>query len=182
MDIKELDFTVRTYNALKVAGIKTVEQLDELSTLDILKIKNVGIRAITEILESREQPAAKIRLASKERTSPERSMAAYLEGAGAMKQDILLELMKLERGLVGIQKAPLVAARRVIEKMKAPSMPILIACEGYQMFRGTMQVSYRGTAQAEDITGDWLYRPDTRCWYCRGRSYPAEICEIVEGV
>lgn len=106
----------------------------------------------------------------------------FREGAGAMKQDILLELIKLERGLVGIQKAPLVAARRAIEKMKAPSMPVLFACEGYQMFRGTMQVSYRGTAQAEDITGDWLYRPDTRCWYCRGRSYPAEICEIVEGV
>ena len=110
------------------------------------------------------------------------SIETFRKGAGAMKQDILLAMEKLEKGLTGTQKAALVAARRVIEKMKAPSMPVLIVCEGYQMFRGTMQVSYQGTAQAEDITGDWLYRPDTDCWYCRGRSYPAEICEIVEGV
>ena len=26
---------------------------------------------------------------------------------------------------------------------------------------------------------DWLYKPDTNCWYGNGQSFPAEICEVI---
>ena len=29
-------------------------------------------------------------------------------------------------------------------------------------------------------TGEWTYKPEYRCWYCDGASYPAEICEVAE--
>lgn len=49
MKIEVLDFTVRTYNCLRRAGIITVEQLQELSTLDLLKIRSLGRRSLEEI-------------------------------------------------------------------------------------------------------------------------------------
>lgn len=54
----------------------------------------------------------------------------------------------------------------------------MIEVEGYKAFRGTMRI-IRGPLACDLIGGDWLYRPDTCCWYCSGCSYPAEICQIV---
>lgn len=56
----------------------------------------------------------------------------------------------------------------------------VISVEGYRAFRGTMlwtpgNPAYKPMA----IQGDWLYKPDTDCWYCAGRSYPAATCEIL---
>lgn len=58
-------------------------------------------------------------------------------------------------------------------------MQKVIMVEGYKAFAGWMAVHGKNGA-AEQIRGDWLYRPDTDCWYCKGRSYPAECCEILE--
>lgn len=62
-------------------------------------------------------------------------------------------------------------------------MKRIISVEGYKAFRGVMlwtpgNPEYR----PQYIHGDWLYRPDTDCWYCNGRSFPASTCkvEIVE--
>ena len=62
----------------------------------------------------------------------------------------------------------------------------VISVEGYKAFRGVMAITVRefrfpvigGTRQL--VKGDWLYRPDTGCWYCKGLSYPASICTIWE--
>ena len=51
----------------------------------------------------------------------------------------------------------------------------MIMVEGYKAFRGTMAIG-----DFVSITGDWLYKPDTDCWYCKGKSYPAEFCEVLE--
>lgn len=54
------------------------------------------------------------------------------------------------------------------------NMGRMIMCEGFRAFRGSMMV-----ADLEEVYGDWLYKPDVDCWYCGGRSYPAEICEVL---
>lgn len=57
----------------------------------------------------------------------------------------------------------------------------IISVEGYKAFTGTMLIKHRYFA-SEIIDGQWLYKPDTDCWYCGGKSYPAEICEVLEVV
>ena len=49
MKIEELQLSVRSYNALKRAGIETVEQLRRKTTLDLYKIRNLGETSIKEI-------------------------------------------------------------------------------------------------------------------------------------
>lgn len=56
----------------------------------------------------------------------------------------------------------------------------VISVEGYKAFRGTMRISPRGAALAYELCGDWLYKPDTGCWYGKGRSFPADVCTILE--
>ena len=51
MKIDELDFTVRSYNCLKKAGIETLGALAKLTIQDLLKIKNLGRKSLTEIDE-----------------------------------------------------------------------------------------------------------------------------------
>lgn len=59
--------------------------------------------------------------------------------------------------------------------------PKVISVEGYKAFYGIMRWNPGNPAfPAEDICGEWLYKPDVDCWYCRGSSYPAEYCEILE--
>lgn len=57
-------------------------------------------------------------------------------------------------------------------------MQKIISVEGYKAFTGCMRIDWR--IAVERICGDWLYRPDTNCWYCNGESYPAECCTILE--
>lgn len=56
----------------------------------------------------------------------------------------------------------------------------MLVCEGYKMFRGTMKITPKGNFKEELITGDWLYKPNYDTWYCKGRSYSANICEIID--
>ncbi len=51
MKIDELDLTVRSYNCLKKAQIETVGQLAKLGLPELLKIKNLGRKSLTEIME-----------------------------------------------------------------------------------------------------------------------------------
>lgn len=51
MKIEELDFTVRSFNCLKKAGIEDVSELGAMSISDLLKIKNLGKKSLDEIIE-----------------------------------------------------------------------------------------------------------------------------------
>lgn len=51
MKIDELDLTVRSFNCLKKAQIETVGQLAKLGLPELLKIKNLGRKSLTEIME-----------------------------------------------------------------------------------------------------------------------------------
>ena len=55
----------------------------------------------------------------------------------------------------------------------------IIKVEGYKAFHGDMIINYPNrTCYIADK--DWLYKPDTNCWYGNGQSFPAEICSIVD--
>lgn len=57
----------------------------------------------------------------------------------------------------------------------------MIQVEGYKAFCGTMQIMPTDSRfPACELTGDWLYRPDTDCWYGGGRSFQAAICCVAE--
>lgn len=55
----------------------------------------------------------------------------------------------------------------------------VIMVEGYRAFTGWMRIDWpNGTS--EKMRSDWLYKPDTNCWYGKGRSFPAQFCSILE--
>lgn len=62
----------------------------------------------------------------------------------------------------------------------------MICVEGYKAFRGTMRITPNDIppykACPHTVSGDWLYKPEYDCWYCKGSSYPAQVCEIVEDI
>lgn len=55
-----------------------------------------------------------------------------------------------------------------------------ISVEGFKAFRGTMRITPKAAVPAYDLHGDWLYKPETGCWYGKGSSFPEDICTIVE--
>lgn len=55
-----------------------------------------------------------------------------------------------------------------------------LSCEGYKMFYGTMLITPQVTSLPSFTeSGDWLYKPDTKCWYCNGRSFPESVCQQI---
>ena len=50
LPIEEMDLSVRSYNCLKRAGINTVEDLTKKTRADMLKVKNLGIKSIDEVI------------------------------------------------------------------------------------------------------------------------------------
>lgn len=50
----------------------------------------------------------------------------------------------------------------------------MLICEGYKMFKGLMKVG------SNVIEGTWLFKPEYKCWYCNGCSYPENVCEIIK--
>lgn len=54
-----------------------------------------------------------------------------------------------------------------------------ICVEGYKAFHGAMRIKPKNPLSSSYmLVGDWLYKPDTDCWYSHGRSFPASICTI----
>lgn len=54
MPIEEMDFSVRSYNCLKRANINTVEDLVNKSKSDMLKVRNLGLKSIEEVVQKLE--------------------------------------------------------------------------------------------------------------------------------
>jgi len=49
MTVEELDLSVRSYNCLKRAGINTVEELTDKTESEMMKVRNLGKKSLTEI-------------------------------------------------------------------------------------------------------------------------------------
>lgn len=56
----------------------------------------------------------------------------------------------------------------------------MIEVEGYKAFKGIMKIIPVCKLLPFLLEGDFLYKPDTKCWYHKGSSYPEEICKIME--
>lgn len=58
----------------------------------------------------------------------------------------------------------------------------MIKVEGFKAFHGDMMITPKNTFYPPFFIRDkdWLYKPDTNCWYGNGSSYAAEICEPIE--
>ena len=57
----------------------------------------------------------------------------------------------------------------------------VISVEGYRAFRGTMKIRPKtASVPSFELSGDWLYKPETDCWYGKGSSFASDICTIVE--
>lgn len=59
-NIEKLDFSTRTFNALKRFGIDTINQLASLSEGDLIKIRNLGKHCIKEIISKLEERGIKL--------------------------------------------------------------------------------------------------------------------------
>lgn len=53
--IEEMDFSMRTYNCLKRAGINTVGDLTARSEEDMMKVRNLGEKSLSEIIQKLEE-------------------------------------------------------------------------------------------------------------------------------
>lgn len=54
LPIEEMDFSVRSYNCLKRANINTIEDLVSKSRADMLKVRNLGMKSIEEVIQKLE--------------------------------------------------------------------------------------------------------------------------------
>ncbi|MBO5022572.1 MAG: DNA-directed RNA polymerase subunit alpha [Clostridia bacterium] len=61
LPIEEMDLSVRSYNCLKRAGINNVEDLTRKSRSDMLKVKNLGIKSIDEVIAKLESYGLSLR-------------------------------------------------------------------------------------------------------------------------
>lgn len=55
MPIEEMDLSVRSYNCLKRANINTIEDLVKKSKSDMLKVRNLGLKSIEEVIAKLEE-------------------------------------------------------------------------------------------------------------------------------
>ncbi len=61
LPIEEMDLSVRSYNCLKRAGVNTIEDLVKKSRGDMLKVKNLGIKSIDEVIQKLESYGLSLR-------------------------------------------------------------------------------------------------------------------------
>ena len=61
LPIEEMDLSVRSYNCLKRAGVNTVEDIVKKSRADMLKVKNLGIKSIDEVIQKLESYGLSLR-------------------------------------------------------------------------------------------------------------------------
>jgi DNA-directed RNA polymerase subunit alpha len=53
--IEDLDFSVRTYNCLKRAGINSIGDLVARSEDDMMKVRNLGKKSLEEVIQKLEE-------------------------------------------------------------------------------------------------------------------------------
>ena len=61
MTIEDMDLSVRSYNCLKRASINTVEDLTKKSREDMLKVRNLGLKSLEEVIHKLESMGLSLR-------------------------------------------------------------------------------------------------------------------------
>ena len=56
----------------------------------------------------------------------------------------------------------------------------MISVENYKAFHGVMRITPKTKCVTPiEIEGDWMYKPEYKCWYGKGASYPENLCTVV---
>lgn len=56
----------------------------------------------------------------------------------------------------------------------------MIKVEGYKAFHGVMMITPKAAEiKPFKLEADWLYKPDTMCWYGKGSSFNEGICQVI---
>ncbi len=56
----------------------------------------------------------------------------------------------------------------------------MLECENYKMLKGIMKIMpINSEIKPYNVKGTWLYKPEYKCWYCNGWSYPERICSVI---
>lgn len=55
----------------------------------------------------------------------------------------------------------------------------MLEVEGYKMFNGLMKITPKNDIPLFTLAGDWLYKPEYKCWYGQGRSFGEDICSVL---
>ena len=117
MKIDKLDFSVRTSNCLRRAGITTVEQLEELETRDLMALRGFGQKCLEEVhqkLAALEN--VRKREAAKGAPADGSYLHGYREGAEAMRSAIIRELTRYSRQGRGVGGGALLMACEIARK------------------------------------------------------------------
>lgn len=61
MTLEDLDFSVRSFNCLKRAGVVTVEDLIKLTEEDLMKVRNLGRKSLEEVIKKIESLGFKLK-------------------------------------------------------------------------------------------------------------------------
>ena len=61
MAIEDMDLSVRSYNCLKRANINTIEDLTKKSKDDMLKVRNLGLKSLEEVINKLESMGLSLR-------------------------------------------------------------------------------------------------------------------------
>lgn len=61
MSIEDMDLSVRSYNCLKRANINTIEDLTKRSKADMLKVRNLGLKSLEEVINKLESYGLSLR-------------------------------------------------------------------------------------------------------------------------
>lgn len=133
----------------------------------------IPILNVVELLEKHSQAAEKV--CGFQFVHACLTAARYLVEQGERIVDLEQELTmtKLERDYNRSRAAFFGEVAGVTDKV--------ISVEGFKAFRGTMKIRPKTAAvPAFELSGDWLYKPETGCWYGKGSSFPEDICTIVE--
>lgn len=97
MKIEDLNLSVRASNALRRAGVRTTEQLMTMDAQDLLRIRNLGHKSLSEIQKVMTVLEKEERQALQEPAPHGSYLHGYQEGKEAMRRAVIRELTRMGR-------------------------------------------------------------------------------------
>lgn len=95
--------------------------------------------------------------------------------------DAVIDEIVKEARISGFTDVTVLNKQSIVAALKRYfSANVPVSVEGYKAFRGTMRIVPKAKVPSFELTGDWLYKPETKCWYGKGSSFPEDICTIME--
>ena len=155
-------------------SVKEAKAIDRKEKWNYLEVRECTLEDLVVGITAERVLAAKLGYGLERLISDDEPIVRMAVARKGYRLDILREDVNLD-----VQD---VALKSLKNAMK-PDQEVLgkiICVEGYKAFKGVMRITPKNTNfQPYLLGGDWLYKPDTLCWYCRGCSFTKDVCEVV---